>query len=151
MGTPLNTSTSQFFRVSEIGFDPHNGDVYVADGHAKGKGNNNFRIVVFDKTGHYLRQWNLHRSPEEAATAARPTIHCVRVSNDEPGLRLRPLDESPASLRHQGQFHQGHAVQLQDLDSAAALGQSERVRTRRWWVRFPPSSFPSIPTRNTCT
>jgi len=83
MGAPLNSSTSQFFRVSEIGFDPHNGDVYVADGHAKGKGNNNFRIVVFDKTGHYLRQWKLHRSPEEAATAARPTIHCVRVSNDE--------------------------------------------------------------------
>jgi hypothetical protein len=83
MGTPLNASHDQFFRVAEIGFDPHNGDVYVADGHAKGKGNNNFRIVVFDKSGHYLRQWELHRSPEEAATAARPTIHCVRVSDDE--------------------------------------------------------------------
>ena len=82
MGAPLNTSPSQFFRVSEIGFDPGNGDVYVADGHAKGKGNNNFRIVVFDKNGHYLRQWKLYRSPEEEATAARPTIHCVRVSDD---------------------------------------------------------------------
>ena len=81
-GTSLNSSPSQFFRVSEIAFDPHNGDVYVADGHAKGKGGNNFRIVVFDRTGHYLRQWKLHRSPEEAATAARPTPHCVRVSND---------------------------------------------------------------------
>jgi sugar lactone lactonase YvrE len=81
-GTPLNASPSQFFRVSEIAFDPHNGDVYVADGHAKGKGGNNFRIVVFDRTGHYLRQWKLHRSAEEAATAARPTPHCVRVSND---------------------------------------------------------------------
>jgi hypothetical protein len=80
-GAPMNESTSQFFRVSEIAFDPHNGDVYVADGHAKGKGGNNFRIVVFDRTGHYLRQWKLHRSPEEA-TAARPTPHCVRVSND---------------------------------------------------------------------
>jgi hypothetical protein len=81
-GTPLNASPSQFFRVSEIGFDPHNGDMYVADGHAKGRGGNNFRIVVFDKTGHYLRQWKLHRSPEEARTAAAPTVHCVRVSND---------------------------------------------------------------------
>ena len=81
-GTSLNSSPSQFFRVSEIAFDPHNGDVYVADGHAKGKGGNNFRIVVFDRTGHYLRQWKLHRSTEEAATAARPTPHCVRVSND---------------------------------------------------------------------
>lgn len=81
-GAPLNSSPSQFFRVSEIAFDPHNGDVYVADGHAKGKGGNNFRIVVFDRAGHYLRQWKLHRSPEEAATAARPTPHCVRVSND---------------------------------------------------------------------
>jgi DNA-binding beta-propeller fold protein YncE len=81
-GTPLNSSPSQFFRVSEIAFDPHNGDVYVADGHAKGKGGNNFRIVAFDKSGHYLRQWKVHRSPEEAGTAAAPTPHCVRVSND---------------------------------------------------------------------
>jgi hypothetical protein len=81
-GMPLNSSPSQFLRVSEIVFDQHNGDIYVADGHAKGKGGNNFRIVVFDHTGKYLRQWKLHRSPEEAATAARPTIHCVRVSND---------------------------------------------------------------------
>jgi hypothetical protein len=81
-GTPLNSSPAQFFRVSEIAFDPHNGDVYVADGHAKGKGGNNFRIVVFDRGGHYLRQWKLYRSPEEAKTAAAPTPHCVRVSND---------------------------------------------------------------------
>src|ERR1700684_4352078 len=81
-GTPLNSSPSQFFRVSEIAFDPHNGDVYVADGHAKGRGVNNLRIVVFDRGGHYLRQWKLYRSPEEASTAAAPTPHCVRVSND---------------------------------------------------------------------
>jgi DNA-binding beta-propeller fold protein YncE len=81
-GTPLNSSTTQFFRVSEIAFDPHNGDVYVADGHAKGKGGNNFRIVVFDKTGKYLRQWKVYRSPEEISKAAAPTPHCVRVSND---------------------------------------------------------------------
>ena len=82
LGTPLNSSASQFFRVAEIGFDPHNGDVYVADGHAKGRGGNNFRIVVFDKGGHYLRQWPLHRSPEEVGKTAAPTVHCVRVSND---------------------------------------------------------------------
>jgi hypothetical protein len=82
MGTPLNSSPSQFFRVSEIGFDPHNGEIYVADGHAKGRGGNNFRIVVFDKSGHYLRQWKLHRSPEEVGAAPAPTVHCVRVSND---------------------------------------------------------------------
>jgi DNA-binding beta-propeller fold protein YncE len=81
-GTPLNASPTQFFRVSEIAFDPHNGDVYVADGHAKGKGGNNFRIVVFDRSGHYLRQWKVQRSPEEVGAAAAPTPHCVRVSND---------------------------------------------------------------------
>jgi len=81
-GKPLNSSPTQFFRVSEIAFDPHDGDVYVADGHAKGKGGNNFRIVVFDRMGHYLRQWKVYRAPEEASTAAAPTPHCVRVSND---------------------------------------------------------------------
>jgi DNA-binding beta-propeller fold protein YncE len=68
--------------VSEIGFDPQSGDVYVADGHAKGHGGNNYRIVVFDKNGKYLRQWKLQRSPEEVGKAAAPTVHCVRVSND---------------------------------------------------------------------
>jgi DNA-binding beta-propeller fold protein YncE len=29
-----------------------------------------------------LRQWKLHRLPEELGTAAAPTVHCVRVSND---------------------------------------------------------------------
>src|SRR5215831_19517792 len=77
-GKPLNSSPTQFFRVSEIAFDPHTGDMYVADGHAKGKGGNNFRIVVYDRSGHYLRQWKVHRSTEEAATAARATPHCVR-------------------------------------------------------------------------
>jgi hypothetical protein len=81
-GKPLNSSTSQFFRVSELAFDPRNGDLYVADGHAKGKGGNNARIVVFDSKGHYLRQWKVYRSPEEASTAAAATPHCVRVSND---------------------------------------------------------------------
>jgi len=81
-GKPLNASTSQFFRVSEIAFDPHNGEVYVADGHAKGKGGNNSRIVVFDSKGKYLRQFKVYRSPEEVATAAAATPHCVRVSND---------------------------------------------------------------------
>jgi hypothetical protein len=81
-GTPLNSSATQFFRVSEIAFDPHNGDVYVADGHAKGRGGNNSRIVVFDHSGHYLRQWKVYRSPAEVGTAAAPTPHCVRVSND---------------------------------------------------------------------
>jgi DNA-binding beta-propeller fold protein YncE len=81
-GTPLNSSAAQFFRVSEIAFDPHNGDVYIADGHAKGRGGNNSRIVVFDRSGRYLRQWKVYRSPEEASTAAAPTPHCVRVSND---------------------------------------------------------------------
>jgi hypothetical protein len=80
-GKPLNESTSQFFRVSEIAFDPHNGDVYVADGHAKGKGGNNARIVVFDGKGKYLRQFKVNRSPEEA-NAPRATPHCVRVAND---------------------------------------------------------------------
>ncbi len=81
-GAPLNSSPTQFFRVSEIAFDPRNGDVYVADGHAKGHGGNNFRIVVLDPRGRYLRQWKLHRSPDEVGAAAAPTPHCVRVSND---------------------------------------------------------------------
>jgi DNA-binding beta-propeller fold protein YncE len=75
-GKPLNSNTSQFFGPSGVDIDPHNGDVYVADGH----GNGNTRIAVIDENGKFLRQWRLNHSEAEKDIEQLP--HCLRLSND---------------------------------------------------------------------
>jgi len=51
-GTPgSNTSHTLLNEPADIAVDPTNGDVYIADGYG------NHRVVVFDKDGHYLRQF----------------------------------------------------------------------------------------------
>ena len=50
-GAPMNSSHTLLNCPASIAVDPTNGDVYIADGYG------NRRVVVFDSTGHYLRQW----------------------------------------------------------------------------------------------
>ena len=144
-GTPLNSSPSQFFRVSEIAFDPHNGDMYVADGHAKGKGGNNFRIVVFDhdrtlsppvETASFAGR-SSHRGPADSALRSR--------EQRRHRLCVRPLDEPPATFRHDGKFQEEHAVQLQGVDSHSRVRRRERSAMRCWWDRALRLNFPAIP------
>jgi DNA-binding beta-propeller fold protein YncE len=79
-GRPMNRSHTSLFNPADVVTDPTNGDVYVADGYG------NRRIVVFDKTGNYLRQWGSQGTNEEEA-AGNPgvfmdVVHCVRIGND---------------------------------------------------------------------
>ena len=60
-GKPLNSSHTLFFSSSGMVTDPKSGDIYVADS------NGNYRVVVFDRNGQFLRQWELERTAEEAA------------------------------------------------------------------------------------
>jgi DNA-binding beta-propeller fold protein YncE len=60
-GRPLNSSHTLFFSSSGVVTDLKNGDVYVADS------NGNHRVAVFDRNGQFVRQWELERTPEEAA------------------------------------------------------------------------------------
>lgn len=77
-GKPLNSSHTQFFGPAAVVIDPKNRDIYVADGEAI---NNNHRIAVFDHTGQFLRQWDLHRE-ESDGDAYLPVVHSVAMSND---------------------------------------------------------------------
>jgi len=60
--------------------DPDNGDVYIADGYG------NRRIVVFDKTGRYLRQWGEQAILAEAEAGVGgkflAVVHGVNLGND---------------------------------------------------------------------
>jgi DNA-binding beta-propeller fold protein YncE len=78
-GKALNSSHEGFFKPAAIAIDPKNGDVYVADGETPG---GNHRIAVFDRTGQFLRQWDLHRTETETGDAFVPVLHCVALDNN---------------------------------------------------------------------
>ena len=79
-GRALNSSHSQFYMPSDIAVDPANGDIYVADGYG------NSRIVVFDRSRKFLRQWGHQGTKEEAdggvGGAFMQVVHCVVIGND---------------------------------------------------------------------
>jgi 6-phosphogluconolactonase (cycloisomerase 2 family) len=79
-GKALNASHTSLFKPTQIAVDQGNGDVYVSDGYG------NKRVVVFDKEGHYLRQWG--RQATQAETDAGvggvflSPVHCVIFDKD---------------------------------------------------------------------
>jgi len=76
-GTPLNSNAAQFFLPAGVAVDTQNGDIYIADGEtAQG----NYRIAVMDRTGRFLRQWQLNRGEDDKNI--RPVPHCIALSND---------------------------------------------------------------------
>ncbi len=80
MGRALNSSHDSFFLPAAIWIDSTNGDIYVADGYG------NTRVAVFNKEGHFLRQWGRQASlPQEKAgvgSVFAQVVHCVALSND---------------------------------------------------------------------
>ncbi len=78
-GKPLNASHTSFFESAGIAIDPADGDIYVADGEGH---DSNHRVVVFDRNGQFLRQWEPHRAENEVGNDFVPIVHCIAMSND---------------------------------------------------------------------
>ena len=82
-GIALNASHKGFYKPSSITVDPSDGTIYVADGEEPGS---NHRVVVFDRSGRFLRQWVLEHTKDEAdsgnATSLADVPHCVALGND---------------------------------------------------------------------
>jgi len=82
-GVALNSSHTGFFRPGGIAVDRANGDVYVSDGEEPGS---NHRVAVFDRNGHFLRQWVLNRTKTEKQSGFGDEFmqvpHCVAIGND---------------------------------------------------------------------
>jgi sugar lactone lactonase YvrE len=76
-GKPLNSNAAQFFFPAGAAVDPQNGDVYISDGESA---NGNSRVAVMDRTGKFLRQWQLNR--EGADKDIAPVPHCIGLSRD---------------------------------------------------------------------
>ena len=79
-GRFTNQSRDRLFMPAQAAVDPDTGDIYVADGYG------NKRVVVFDKTGKFLRQWGRQGTTAEAAAGVGGAfvniVHCVVLGND---------------------------------------------------------------------
>lgn len=72
----LNNSHTLLYRPADIAIDPGNGDIYIADGYG------NFRVVVFNKNGQYLRQWGSGPGTGELQFGNSGHPHCVLIGKD---------------------------------------------------------------------
>lgn len=79
-GAPMNSSHTLLNLPASIAVDPTNGDVYIADGYG------NRRVVVFDKNGHFLRQWGRQGTVAEVDAGVGgvflKVVHCVVIGKD---------------------------------------------------------------------
>lgn len=126
-GQPLNASHTQFFNPAGITCDADNGDVYVADGYG------NRRVAVFDREGHFLRQWGRQATKAECEAGVggvfAQVVHSVTISNaglvyvgDRQGDRVQVFDKM-------GNFKRNIWVRTGTPDLPDPRGTA-------WWVDF---------------
>jgi sugar lactone lactonase YvrE len=126
-GRCLNSGRDRLNKPAGIACDPHNGDVYFADGYG------NRRVVVFDKNGKYLRQWGRQATPEEMEAGVggvfAEVVHSVDIDNDglvyigdRQGDRVQVFDK-------QGEFKRNIWVRT-------GTKQLPDKRGTAWWTAF---------------
>jgi len=126
-GKAKNSSQEQFFLPAGVAVDPGNGDIYVADGYG------NRRVIVFDKTGKFLRQWGRQATEDETRAGApgafAQLVHCIAIGNnglvyvcDRQGDRVHVYDKS-------GNFQRNIWIKT----GAPTLPDR---RGTAWWVAF---------------
>jgi hypothetical protein len=76
----MNSSHELLNSPTDVAVDPADDDVYVSDGYG------NRRVVVFDREGHFLRQWGRQGSMAEVDAGVGGVflkiVHCVNIGND---------------------------------------------------------------------
>jgi DNA-binding beta-propeller fold protein YncE len=130
-GTPtgyaMNSSKTMLNRPAGMAVDPTNGDVYVADGYG------NRRVAVFDRDGHFLRQWGRQGTVAETEAGVGgvflDTVHCVTFDNaglvyvcDRKGDRVEVFDKM-------GNFKKNIFIQK-------GTGYVRNLAGSAWWVAF---------------
>jgi DNA-binding beta-propeller fold protein YncE len=126
-GIAMNQSKTLLNKPADIAVDPTNGDVYVADGYG------DHRIVVFDKSGKFLRQWGRQGTKDESAAgdggAFMGVVHCVVMDNsglvyvcDRQGNRIQVFDKM-------GNFKKNVWIKSGHEETPDSWGTA-------WWLRF---------------
>jgi DNA-binding beta-propeller fold protein YncE len=79
-GAPMNSSHELLNLPSSVAVDRANGDIYISDGYG------NRRVAVYDRQGHFLRQWGRQGTVAEVDAgeggAFLKVVHCVVLGND---------------------------------------------------------------------
>jgi sugar lactone lactonase YvrE len=75
--TSSNSSPTLLNGPANVAVDPSSGDIYIADGYG------NHRVVVFDATGRFLRQWGSRGTgPGQFGATGGGHPHCVVLAAD---------------------------------------------------------------------
>ena len=130
-GRALNSSKVSLFMPAAIAVDPDTDDIYVADGYG------NSRIAVFDKEGHFLRQWGRQGTSSEVEKGGggvfMGVVHCVSIGIDglvyvcdRQGDRVEVFDKMGAFKRNI--FVRSGGTKIPDSWGTV------------WWVGFSPDS-----------
>jgi DNA-binding beta-propeller fold protein YncE len=128
-GAGNNTAKDQLHMPSGIVADPGNGDIYISDGYG------NRRVVVFDKSGKFLRQWGRQATDEETQQAVpgvfAQVVHCIAMSNagliyvcDRQGNRVQVFQKDGTFVRN--------------ILIPNKSGKLPDKRGTAWWVAFSP-------------
>ena len=125
-GVPLNASHTHLFRPSAVAVDSGNGEIYIADGEEPGS---NHRVIVFDRNGRFLREWNLHSESEKAEDASFAQLpHCVSIGKDglvyvcdRRGDRVQVFDKM-------GKFQKNIPVPYEPRSQRLRLGPGHKSR-----------------------
>jgi DNA-binding beta-propeller fold protein YncE len=128
-GEAMNSSHTLLNKPAGVAVDPGNGDVYIADGYA------NRRVAVFDRGGHFLRQWGQQGTSAQAEAGAPgvflKAVHCVIIGNDNlvyvcdrQGDRIEVFDKM-------GKFERNIFIKK-------GTGALKGVLGSAWWIAFSP-------------
>lgn len=126
-GYALNSSQTTLNKPAGFAIDPTNGDIYVADGYG------NRRVAVFDREGHFLRQWGKQGTVSQTEAGVGgvflDTVHCVAIDNaglvyvcDRKGDRVEVFDKM-------GNFKK-------NIDIQKGTGYVKGLAGSAWWVAF---------------
>jgi DNA-binding beta-propeller fold protein YncE len=126
-GYAMNSSQTALNRPAGMAIDPSNGDIYIADGYG------NRRVVVFDRSGHFLRQWGQQGTVAQTDAGVGgvflDTVHCVAIDNaglvyvcDRKGDRVEVFDKM-------GNFKKNIYIQK-------GTGYVRGLAGSAWWVAF---------------
>ncbi len=145
-GTALNASHTSLFKPTQVAVDPDNGDIYVSDGYG------NRRVVVFDREGHFLRQWGRQASQSESDEGVGGVflgpVHCLTISDDGLVYVCDRLGDRVEVFDKMGNFRRSirinsataHRANSEDAVGAAGWVAFSRARPKR------SSMSPTVPT-----
>ena len=140
-GLALNSSHAGFYRPSALAVDPGNSDVYVSDGSDPGS---NHRVAVFDRDGHFLRQWILQsgESGSEPSGESDGFVHvprCVTLGNDGHVYVCDPRGDRVQVFDKAGKFLRSIAIPYEPREQyRPRAGHVPRALGTAVWMGFSP-------------